>query len=150
MNTLILYYSKHGVTKKVARLLNTQIKESELSLITSFEGDLDEFDTIYLGSPTYMGKLNKEFLSFLKKNKEMLFKKNVKIFIVGMKPEEFETLLANNFTKDEVDKYYIRHVGGGYNFNSMNFLERFIVKRVDKVRESKENINEDLIKEMAN
>ena len=149
MKTLILYYSKHGVTKKVARLLNSQIVDSELSLVTEFDGDLDEFDDIYLGSPTYMGKLNKEFISFINKNRDALLNKDVKVFVVGMAPENFPVLLESHFDKEMQEKWMIRHVGGGYNFNSMNFIERFVVKRVSKYKESTEQLNDAAIKELA-
>lgn len=149
MKTLILYYSKHGITKKVARLLNSQIVDSELSLVTEFKGDLSEFDDIYLGSPTYMGKLNKDFIKFIKTNREVLIEKPVKVFVVGMAPEAFPTLLENHFDKEQQEKWMIRHVGGGYNFNSMNFIERFVARKVGKVQGSTERLNESAIEELA-
>lgn len=150
MKTLILYYSKHGVTKKVARLIHSQVKGSTLSLISDFKGDLNDFEDIYLGSPTYMGKLNKDFLQFVQKNKETLLTKNVKVFVVGMEPDKFDTLLINNFDEESRTNFSIKHVGGGYNFNSMNFIERFIVKKYAKVTSSEEHLNDQAIKELSN
>ena len=61
-----------------------------------------------------------------------------------MDDKEIRTTHSKNFDEDILDHAVIKYVGGGYHFEKMNFMERFIVKRIASVSESFERIREEL------
>lgn len=83
---------------------------------------------------------------FIQKNKQFLLSKELKIFTTGMDDKDFRSTHQKNFDEDIRNHAIIKYVGGSYNFEKMNWFERFIVKRVASVSESLENIHEDDIK----
>jgi len=67
---LILYFSKTGNTKKLARAVHDGVREAgvkcDLKSVTSFRlTGLPRYDGIILGSPTYYGQMAAEMKKFL-------------------------------------------------------------------------------------
>ncbi len=81
MKTLVLYKTKYGATEQYARWLAEEIKGS-LFKVDSFKDNLDNYDMVLLGSPTYMGKI--QIVDFLVKNWDRLHGKKVYLFNIGM------------------------------------------------------------------
>lgn len=142
MNILIIYESKHGATKKCAEYLDHNNESTQLIHINDCSHiDLSQYDKILIGSPIYVGRINKKITQWIQSNLKPLLQKNTKIFLSGMNKDGLDDVLQSNFTDEMINNFKIEHVGGAYNFDDMNFFERFIVKKIAKITESKEDIN---------
>jgi len=58
--------------------------------------------------------------------------------------------INENFPAELINKAKtVKHFGGEFNFNKMNFMEKVIVKKVSKVTSDKSDILHDNIKKFA-
>ncbi len=137
MRTLILYESKHGATKKVAELLGEKIENSVVAKISNFFGKLHKYDKVIVGGPIYAGRLNPVVKKYIEKNGEHIHS----AFISGMRHENAEAEIKDNFSEEFLSKRQVEFVGGAYNISDMNFLEKLIVRVVAKTKYSKEEFN---------
>jgi menaquinone-dependent protoporphyrinogen oxidase len=149
MKTLIAYATKHGFTEKCAQILEQSIEGEvqKLNLTKEVEIDLSKYDKIIIGGSVYMGQILKEVKTFCAKNLDTLKNKRVGLFICGMRDgsdaeQEINTAYPKELLETSITKGFF---GGEFIFSKLNFLERFIVKRVSKNDKdistlSKENI----------
>jgi menaquinone-dependent protoporphyrinogen oxidase len=139
MNTIILYESKAGCTKKCADYI-LKSNESDISLISAFKEDLNNYENIILMTPVYMGKVNKKFKELILLKKEQLLSKKVFIVFIGMNYEAFDSMVNQNIDKDLKEHSEIIYGGGAYYLEKLNFIERRIIKSVAHVSCSSEQI----------
>ena len=65
MKTLIVYGSKNGCTEECACLLRDELGETDLADVgRPHSVSLDAYDTVLIGSPVYIGKLDKNVIQF--------------------------------------------------------------------------------------
>lgn len=81
LDTLILFSSKYGSTKKSAEYLSEKIKGSVVMNLAENEPNIDCFKNIFIGGAVYNGKLTSNIRNFLFKNEETLKDKNLYIWI---------------------------------------------------------------------
>ena len=146
MKTAIIYESKKGFTKKVANLIHENLSDSVISNTSTFDKSI-EYEHYVLLSPLYYGQLNKKIKEFIELNLGVLLRNKVTIIFSGMNVKEFDNIFEMNLSKDLLAHAEIIHAGGAYNFKKLNFLEKFIVKKVAGVKESFEEFKEDSIRE---
>lgn len=122
-NTVVIYKSKYGATKKYAKWL------SELLICDSFEiKDINiekimKYDTIILGGGLYA--CNIAGISFLKKHYKELKGKNLIVFGVGASPysdEVLKKLREVNF-KEELDGVPCFYCRGEWDETKMSWLD---------------------------
>ncbi|MDF2474260.1 MAG: flavodoxin [Lachnospiraceae bacterium] len=144
MNTLIVYASKYGCTKKCAELLSKELqgKSDLVNLKSSDNIHISEYDRIIIGGSIYAGRIQKEVKEFCCENLERLKEKQIGLFICCMQEgKEIETELVQNFDSELVKIAIAKDgFGGEFNLDKMNFLEKFIVKKISKVTTNKSNI----------
>jgi menaquinone-dependent protoporphyrinogen IX oxidase len=134
MKTLILYKSKYGSTKQYAEYLNQNIKNSDLVSIEDFKKDcLNEYDSIILGSSTYMGQIQilKELIDMWESIKE----KKVSLFAVGLiDPDAQGSQITYNNIPDNIRGQikYIK-VPGRLNLRKLNIFEKLVAKAMTSV-----------------
>ncbi len=143
MKTIILYESKHGCTETCASYIKEKNNIQEMIKISDFKGNLGEYDRIMIGTPVYIGQINKKVQSFMTLHKDMLLKKEFDIFICGMNEENYEQMLIMNFDEDIRNHAKIIHAGGAYDFNKLGWFSKLIVKKIAKVDHSIESIKYD-------
>lgn len=153
MRTLIAYSSKHGCTEKCTRLISSQLtgEVERVNLKETPEVNLSTYDTVVLGSPVYAGRILDEVRSFTEEHLDDLMQKNLGLFICGMQEE--------HTIKKELELNYpavLRKAavamdcfGGEYHFDTMNFMEKMIIKKVAKVKEDVSDIHEETIQRFA-
>jgi len=139
MKSIILYETKAGTTKKCADYI-LKSNEAELSLITGFKEDLNNYENIILMTPVYMGKVNKKFKELITAKKDILMTKRVILVFVGMNPQAFDSMVGQNVDTDLKDHAEIVNAGGAYILEKLNFIEKRILKSVAKVTQSSEHI----------
>ncbi len=148
MKTAIIYATKHGTTEKVACAIADKLKETgEVELFSLKQNpcpDICEFDRIILGSSVYAGQSSKKIKTFCKENETILLQKKVGLFICGMHPNKEEQEKEMKAAYPEVlqkNAVAIEFLGGEFLFESMNFLERFIAKKIAKTTNSVHRID---------
>lgn len=154
MNTLIAYVSKYGTTEKNIQLLNEKLnnKAEVINLKKQLKINVDIYENVLIASPIYMGRPPREIKKFCNAYKNILVSKNIKIILCGMSQEEqaiktFLYFLPKDLVKDNSQIVFF---GGAFNFERMNWLDKLIVKKIARVRESMSNILEDNITKLAN
>lgn len=149
MKTMITYCSTHGCTEKVATQIQ-QLLGTETTLVNlknKKQTDVNEFDRVIIGGSIHAGQIQKKVKDFCGKNMENLLKKELGLFICCMEEgEKAEAELRNVFPK-ELQKHAkaTACLGGEFNFEKMNFIEKMIVKKVAKVNHSTSNVDQKAI-----
>ena len=147
MRTLIVFSSKYGAGEKCANLIGKDLK-GEVHTVNlkkeKCEG-LHGYDTIIIGGSIYASRMGEEVKKFVENNKEILCTKNIGLFVcckeIGDKAREYIKL---NLPKWIIDMAFIQeHVGHEISLEKVNFLERFLIKGILKIKESYSDINYD-------
>ncbi len=145
MKTLITYCTTHGCTEKLVAEMQQSLGNgvSLCNLKKEKAPDLNTFDRIIVGGSIHAGQIQKTIKSFCKQNHSVLLEKELGLFICCMDEGSEAQMHFNNAYPDEL----IRHAkatacfGGEFNFKRMNFLEKFIVKKVAKVSGSTSRVD---------
>lgn len=153
MNTLIVYASKYGCTEKCAELLSKEL-DGEVDIINLkkvLDIDISKYKKIIIGGSIYIGKIRKEVTEFCSKYLDKLKEKQIGLFICGMQEGDIiNTEFNENFNPVLIKIAEAKECfGGEFILDKMNFIERFIVKKVSKVRTNKSNILENNIQKFA-
>ncbi len=159
MNILITYASKYGTTEKaVSEILkyltadtyNCRNKVWHDGALTG-EPSVSKYDTVIIGSPMYMGSPLKEIKQFCKRNEEELVKKDVIFFTCGIgSREEDENYLRKHIPQSLFGKntlYY--HFGAEMQYDRMNVMERFAMKKYEETHGPVSGIDKNLIEEFC-
>ena len=141
IKTIIIYTTKKGCTKKCAGIIQKKIDNSEIICLDDLYPNLDAYQNVIIGSPVYIGMINKKIKNFIIENKTKLLDKQLKIFLCGMNKKEEENTIKANFDEEIIDKTKIAFVGGAYYFDKLSFFEKLIVRLIGKTKTSIEDIN---------
>ncbi|NQT65409.1 MAG: flavodoxin [FCB group bacterium] len=144
MSIAIIYISKHGTTEKVAELIKTKLDSYQTHIFNLKKTkliDLAKFDTIIIGGSIHVGSMQKRLRQFITNNMVILLKKWIALFLVCMEKTEKRDEQFNNAFPAELREVSVANgfMGGEFNFDRMNFLERAIVK---KIAGKSTNVNE--------
>lgn len=149
MKKIIIFESKHGSTKKCVDYIKDKNEIQTVFTVKSFAGDLKKYDEIIICTPVYIGKIDKNIKTLIEKNEELLLSKKATIIICAMNIEEYNNMIQNNFSDEMIKTCNIIHAGGAYNFESLNFLSKFIVKKMTGYTATYENILYDNLDALA-
>lgn len=153
MNTLLVYAGKYGCTEKCAEILSKKLngEATKINLKKTKDIDISKYEKVIIGRSVYIGKIQKEVREFCSRNLEKLKGKTVGLFICGMQEGDAATAeLEQNFDPELIRIAVSRECfGGEFILEKMNFLERFIVKKVTGVTTNKSNILEGNIHKFA-
>jgi menaquinone-dependent protoporphyrinogen oxidase len=157
MKTLIVYGSYTGVTEDCAKELKGLLKgEVELFNIKNHvKVDLNNFDTIIVGTSIRAGTLNKKVTNICIENKNILTKKTLGVFTCGLSDDNEALTAVEKGLGEELKGHakVISHFGGEVRTDKLNFFFNFILKKITasqgkKVTDFK--VNDNKIKEFAN
>ncbi len=145
MSTAILFASNHGTTEKVASQIATQLEEHKpivINLKKDPNPDLTGYSTILIGGSIHAGGIQKAVTALIKNNKDVLLQKKVALFLCCMEEkkaeEEFNTVYPDWLRAHATSK---KIIGGEFNFEKMNFFEKFLIKKISGVKESVSKID---------
>ncbi len=145
MKTLIVYASKYGCTEKCANILAKKLTgEVEIINLKINENvDLSQYDKVIIGSSIYVGKIQKKVNEFCQSNLVSLKEKTLGFFICCMhEDEKAENQLNNAFPLELLSSAVAKeYFGGEFRFKKMNFLEKFIVKKVNRAESNKPELD---------
>lgn len=156
MKTLIVYYSKTGVTEDCAKELSKLIKgETELVNIKNKDKlNFDDYNSIVIGTSIYAGNINGKIKKLCTQNRDILMNKPLGIFTCGLSTDsEALTFLEKGIGVGLIQHAkVIAHFRGELRMDKLNFLFRFIIKKVMESKGGKQTdfkIDRDKIKEFS-
>lgn len=152
MKTAIIYYSKHGTTERVAHLIGEKLdnKVDYISLKKNPKPDIRTYNRIILGTSIYAGTPSRKVTQFCNKNQPLLEQKVIGLFICCMNKEQ-ETEELNKAFPEYLQRLSIPKaiLGGEFQFDKMNFIERFITRKITKIESSVSSLRYDAIRDFA-
>ena len=159
MRTIIFYASKYGTTAAVAKEISEQItldEQVEVFDIKDFNLDfIPDFKAVsrfVLGVPMYAGKPIKAMQKFCNSFSFKLESKPLYLFVCGSEtsPKKQQTEIEAAFSERlrQAAKETV-FLGGAFHWEKMNFMERFIIKRITGRTGDMEMIRHKAIKKFA-
>ena len=153
MKTAIIYASKHGTTRLVANEIKKQLATDEVVLIDLKHQnriELRQFDRILIGSSVYAGSVMPQVRKFVEQNMVDLLQKEVGIFVCCMFFAKAQEQIEKGFPQTLLEHARsVKHMGGEFRFDEMNFIERLLVKKIAGATGSVSKIAQDNIKIFA-
>ena len=131
MKTLIIYKSKHGAGKEVAQYmqqkLSADLREADSAL--SWEG----YERIICVGSIYAGRLAKHMIACIHANTQELAGKSVCMLLCGMSDAAPEKIITENLGEACYRQLaFSVNIGGRLDFQKLGFLERKIIRMVNK------------------
>jgi len=152
MKTLIIFGTKYGTAEKCSRLLKDKL-QGEVTVVNVKKDsipDLSSFGNVIIGGSIYAGHIQKEIKNFCLSNLNGLKGKRVGLFICGINDKDPIALFNNYFPEELLNNATAKEFfGGEVTLKKMNFLERFIMKKIGKTDKDISKISEDGIKRLA-
>jgi len=152
MKTIIVYGTKYGTAEKCSEQLKAKL-QGEVTLVNIKKEsllDITAYDNIIIGGSIYMGQIRKEVKKFCIENLNVLKDKKVGLFICGLSDEDVITPLKNSFPEVLLTNAIAKeHFGGEVIFKKMNFIERFIMKKIAKTDKDVSKLSEGNINKFA-
>lgn len=146
MKSIVIYSSKTGFTKRYAKIISQELGCKVLSFDEAKKEDISVYDQIIYGGSLYAsGVLGlKKMLNIIEKNKY----KRVVVFGVGTTSYNeslTDELISKNYPKGQPDNHKFFYLRGGFNFNKLNFVDKFLMNMMKKSIEKKkyEDMTED-------
>ena len=128
MNILILFRTKYGSTEQYAKWIAEEVN-ADIFDVESFDiNRLDNYGTIIIGSPTYMGNI--QMKDFLEQNWEILKHKKIYLYTVGMFPwESPESKKSFEMIPEHIrDKIGFSKLPGRLDTRKLSLSEKLIAK----------------------
>jgi menaquinone-dependent protoporphyrinogen oxidase len=145
MKTAIIYATHHGTTETVAKQIQHQLLPQQVELINlahNKQPDISIYDRIVVGSSIHAGKNQTVVQKFCSKNMPELLQKQIGLFLCCLNEKEFEQSLTNAYPEILRNHAFdIELMGGEYKMDRMNYIERFLVKKIAGVTQSQSLIN---------
>ena len=153
MKTAILFQSKYGFTKQIAQIIRETLPgETQIfNLRETLAPDIQNFQTVIIGSSIYLGTVQKNIKNWIDKNLPVLLSKKIGLFTCGMETGEKARRQINNAFPEALRNhaFKIQAFEGGFDFSKMNFFEKAIIRKIARIKESVSKINPAAVKEFA-
>lgn len=143
MKTVILFASKYGYAREIAQNMSQEIL-GEVQLIDlekETQIDLEDADTVILGSSIYVGQIHKSLKKLIETQHDLLLRKRLAIFLCCAFESEFEKDLQANFPKELLDHAVnIQNMGGRIDESKLSFAHKLMVSMISKTEAGKKPI----------
>ncbi len=136
--TAVIYKTKYGSAKQYAQWLAEELK-ADLFENSKFSPSIfKDYDNIIYGGSLYaVGILG---ISLIKNNFDKIRDKNVIVFSVGASPAEekpMNDVKNKNFTEEMKENVKYFHLRGGFDYNKLNIMHKFLMWIMKKMIERK-------------
>ena len=140
MNSIIIFDSKTGTTKTCANYVKDHLNIEKSYHVKDVNFSLNEYNNIIICTPIYFGRISKKIKQFIKGNKSILLQKNLTLVVVCMNQSEYNQTIENNFDEEIRNHADIVYGGGAYHLKKLNFIQRFMVKKIASITDDVEKI----------
>ena len=138
---LIIYSSVDGQTLKICNAITKKLEEhnqsADLFSIDAFDGDLNKYDMIVIGSSIRYGLHNKNIIEFINANQQVLESKISVFFsvnLVARKPEKSSpttnTYVVKFFNKISWKPTYVEVFAGKIDYKKYTFFDRIMIQLI--------------------
>jgi menaquinone-dependent protoporphyrinogen IX oxidase len=137
-NTIVLYQSKYGATRKYAEWLSGELGCELIETRNANINEVEKHSTVILGGGIYATGI--AGLSFIKKYYSRLKDKKIIVFAVGASPYDNSALIAlkeRNF-KNEIANIPCFYCRGAWNENDMTFKDKTLCNMLKKAVSKKD------------
>lgn len=151
MKIAIIFASKHGTTEKVSNILADRLrsKGDDVFLYNLRKGispELSDFDKVIIGGSIHAGSIQRGLKNFCENNISTLSTLHLGLFICCMYKDKAQDQFDNSYCeKLRAHSSANGLMGGEFLFEKMNIIERFLVKKIVKVKTTVSDINIDEI-----
>ncbi|MHB8062666.1 MAG: flavodoxin domain-containing protein [Ruminiclostridium sp.] len=150
MKSIIIYTTKYGCTEKAVKLLRSKLPADvqAFNLEKDRVPDLSLFDTVILGGPIYVGKLQKSLSSFTQNHLEELKTKRLALFVCAGEQDAAKSKeqFAAAFSQELFQYAFVREeFGGEMRTDKISFIEKLMIRLVKGIKESYFRLSEDKI-----
>lgn len=128
MNTVVIYKSKTGFTKKYAEWIAEELSADiyEVSIVKL--EDIKKYDVIVYGGSLYAVGING--IKFLTKNLDKLKDKKIVVFATGAssgREDEIKGVVDRNFTPGQQKHIKFFYLRGGFDYNRLNIVDKLLM-----------------------
>lgn len=149
MKTAIIYATHHGTTEMVAKKIQQHLLPLQVDLINlahNKQPDISSYHRIVVGSSIHAGKNQSVVQKFCATNMHELLQKQVALYLCCLNEKEFEQSIAYAYPKIlRNHAFSVELVGGEFKTFKMNFIERFLVKKIVGVTQPQSLMNHENI-----
>lgn len=154
MKSIIIYSTKYGSAEKASELLKeNMVGEVELvNIMKQTVPDIKGYNNVILGGSVYVGKIQKKLTNYINENIDELLKKRIALFICAgsLDKEIIQKYIKELFNPKLYNKaIWTDTFGYEICFEKMNFIEKFMMKKIKKSTESEYCLNKENIKRFA-
>lgn len=153
MKTIICYMSSHGCSEKVGRMLQSRLPGETVlvDLKRTPAPDLSPYATVIVGGSIHAGRIQKGVQTFCERNAAVLKEKRLGLFLCCMEEGEkarrqLEMAYPETLRSQAVTTACL---GGEFNFERMNFAQRFLIRKISKVSQTVSKLDETAIAAFA-
>lgn len=128
MNTVVIYKSKTGYTRKYAEWVAEELSADIFDASKVDIKMLNKYDTIIYGGSLYAVGING--VKLIKKNINQLKDKKLVVFATGASPlrdSVINEVVSNNFTIEEQKEIKFFYLRGGFNYKKLNIFDKFLM-----------------------
>lgn len=153
MKTLIAYTTQHGATKNTATYISELLEANSIEIcdLRKNKPKLNEYDRIILGASIHAGKIQRRMKRFMHRNKKTLAEKEIGLYLCCMHTgDTAQKQFDDNYPEDlRQHAKATAIVGGSFDFEAMNMMERAIVKKVANINESVNKLDKEKIEQFV-
>jgi len=141
--TAIVYSSKYGTTKKICETIKSEMRDSDSVELIALENhpeqmDLNQYQSVILGTSIYAGKPRKAMVEFCKRHEKELLQVRLALFVCGMDRgnaiKEIEAAYPSSLLNHSCSTSFFE---GEYRLDKMKLADRMLLRVFFKVKESK-------------
>lgn len=143
MKTVVIYNSQTGFTKRYAQWIAEATGADCFELSEAKKKSMATYEAIIFGGWACAGSISK--LSWFKSNIDKWVNKKLIAFCVGGSPidsPEIEPALKQNFNESELKRVRVFYCPGGFNYEKMPTLSKFMMKMFIKTLKAKKDKTE--------
>jgi len=153
METLIAYMTTHGCTERIAQQIAGQMsgKVELCNLKTHPSPDLSVYKRVIVGGSIHAGQIQKQVKEFCRQSAAQLREKELGLFVSCL----YEGEVARQQLQVAFPPELLLHakctarLGGAFDFEKMNFWERWMVKKVARIQGSASLVDQEAVDRFA-
>jgi len=150
MNTVVIYNSQTGFTKRYAEWIAEATGADCLELSVAKRKNLDTYGAVIFGGWVCAGNISK--LNWFKDNMDKWTDKKLIVFCVGGSPidnPEIEQFLEKNLKEYGLRKVDVFYCPGGFNYEKMSVPSKLMMKmfvKMLKAKKDKTEVEQEMVK----
>jgi len=144
MKYLVVYKSKTGFTEKYAKWIAKELSADIHSYKEVNEENFKDYDVIIYGGSLHAVGI--EGIKLIKDNWNQLEGKILVVFAVGATPyreDTVEEIKNNNFSGEQLGKIQFFYLRGGFNYNKLPLIDKFLMKLLQLKLKRKKSLTAD-------